>query len=74
MRVFSEGQKKKCVSLVTLSEPAPFAPNFLCLVFFMEKYFLILVNPNQIWIVVTLFSIDLALNGISFGARSMGIL
>jgi len=37
----------------------------------MEECFLNLVNPNQIWIVITLFPVDLAPNGILFGAKSI---
>ena len=35
-----------------------------------DKYFRNLVTPSQIWIVNTIFSIDLAPNGIQFVAKS----
>ena len=37
-----------------------------------ERYILNLVIPNQIWIVSTIFPINLATNGIPLGAKSIG--
>ena len=37
-----------------------------------NKYVLNPVNPNQIWIVITFFSIDLATNGLPFAAKAIG--
>jgi len=36
-----------------------------------EKYFQNLVNPNQIWIVINIFPIELAPIGTPIGAKSM---
>ena len=36
------------------------------------QYFLIIIISNKLWIVITLFPIDMAPNGIPFGDKSIG--